>query len=148
MAKDLYKNKAIMGIFDEGCMGMYNAIIQDELLAPMGVFKERLSQSALYYETTQVGDVEAQAAGAGLAGPALGHAMVREAGAFILDYQEGNHERVGRQGGPDHRGGRCANRPAGPARLPPGCASASASRGRRSINVIVKAVPCWCGFYV
>ena len=42
-------------------MGMYNAIIQDELLNPMGVYKERLSQSALYYETTQVSDEEAQA---------------------------------------------------------------------------------------
>jgi L-fucose isomerase-like protein len=50
-----------MGIFDEGCMGMYNAIIQDELLNPMGVFKERMSQSALYYETTQVSDEEAKA---------------------------------------------------------------------------------------
>jgi hypothetical protein len=39
--------KAIMGIFDEGCMGMYNAIIDDELLNPAGIFKERLSQSAL-----------------------------------------------------------------------------------------------------
>ncbi len=39
-----------MGIFDEGCMGMYNAIIPDELLHPTGVFKERLSQSALYSE--------------------------------------------------------------------------------------------------
>ena len=37
-----------MGIFDEGCMGMYNAIIPDELLHATGVFKERLSQSALY----------------------------------------------------------------------------------------------------
>ena len=37
-----------MGVFDEGCMGMYNAIIPDELLHPTGVFKERLSQSALY----------------------------------------------------------------------------------------------------
>jgi hypothetical protein len=36
-----------MGIFDEGCMGMYNAIIDDELLNPAGIFKERLSQSAL-----------------------------------------------------------------------------------------------------
>ena len=39
-----------MGVFDEGCMGMYNAIIPDELLHPTGVFKERLSQSALYAE--------------------------------------------------------------------------------------------------
>ena len=46
----LKRDKAILGVFDEGCMGMYNAIIPDELLAPMGVFKERLSQSALYAE--------------------------------------------------------------------------------------------------
>ena len=31
-------------------MGMYNAIIPDELLHATGVFKERLSQSALYAE--------------------------------------------------------------------------------------------------
>ncbi len=61
LAAQLRRERAIMGIFDEGCMGMYNAIIQDELLNPMGVFKERLSQSALYYETTQVGDEEARA---------------------------------------------------------------------------------------
>ena len=36
-----------MGVFDEGCMGMFNAIIPDELLHPTGVFKERLSQSTL-----------------------------------------------------------------------------------------------------
>ena len=50
-----------MGVFDEGCMGMFNAIIPDHLLNPTGVFKERLSQSALYYETTQVTDDEAPA---------------------------------------------------------------------------------------
>src|SRR5262249_29108181 len=50
LAADLRRSKAIMGIFDEGCMGMYNAIIPDELLHPTGVFKERLSQSALYAE--------------------------------------------------------------------------------------------------
>jgi hypothetical protein len=37
-----------MGVFDEGCMGMYNAIIPDDTLHATGVFKERLSQSALY----------------------------------------------------------------------------------------------------
>lgn len=42
-------------------MGMFNAIIPDHLLHPTGVFKERLSQSALYYETTQVRDEEARA---------------------------------------------------------------------------------------
>jgi L-fucose isomerase-like protein len=39
-------------------MGMFNAIIPDHLLHPTGVFKERLSQSALYYETTQVSEYE------------------------------------------------------------------------------------------
>ncbi|MGB6133079.1 MAG: fucose isomerase [Acidobacteriaceae bacterium] len=48
VAERIRRNKAILGIFDEGCMGMYNAIVPDELLHPMGVFKERLSQSALY----------------------------------------------------------------------------------------------------
>ncbi len=61
LAAELRRNKAILGVFDEGCMGMYNAIIPDELLHATGVFKERLSQSALYYETTQVADHEAQA---------------------------------------------------------------------------------------
>ncbi len=61
LAAQLCQEKAIMGIFDEGCMGMYNAILPDELINPMGVFKERLSQSALYYETTQVSDEEAWA---------------------------------------------------------------------------------------
>lgn len=52
-------NKAIMGVFDEGCMGMYNAIIPDELLHPTGVFKERLSQSTLYAAMLEVSDEEA-----------------------------------------------------------------------------------------
>jgi len=51
--------KAIMGIFDEGCMGMYNAIIPDELLHPVGVFKERLSQSTLYAKMLTVSDADA-----------------------------------------------------------------------------------------
>jgi len=61
LAAQLKKDRAIMGIFDEGCMGMYNAIIQDEILNAMGVFKERLSQSALCYAVTQVSDAEARA---------------------------------------------------------------------------------------
>jgi len=61
LAQQLQQEKAILGVFDEGCMGMFNAIIPDHLLNPTGVFKERLSQSALYYETTQVSDAEAQA---------------------------------------------------------------------------------------
>lgn len=59
LAVQLFREKAIMGVFDEGCMGMFNAIIPDHLLHPTGLYKERLSQSALYYETTQVSDDEA-----------------------------------------------------------------------------------------
>jgi hypothetical protein len=61
LADQLKRQKAIMGVFDEGCMGMFNAIIPDDLLHACGVFKERLSQSALYYETMQVSDDEADA---------------------------------------------------------------------------------------
>jgi hypothetical protein len=61
LAADLRHKKSIMGIFDEGCMGMFNAIIPDELLFPTGVYKERLSQSALYYAATQVSDADARA---------------------------------------------------------------------------------------
>ena len=59
LADQLKREKAIMGVFDEGCMGMFNAIIPDHLLNPTGVYKERLSQSALYYESTQVTAAEA-----------------------------------------------------------------------------------------
>jgi L-fucose isomerase-like protein len=55
----MQRGKAILGVFDEGCMGMYNAIIPDELLHPTGVFKERLSQSALYAGMQAVPDAEA-----------------------------------------------------------------------------------------
>jgi L-fucose isomerase-like protein len=59
IALEIKSNKAIMGVFDEGCMGMYNAIMPDELLHPTGVFKERLSQSALYAAMRAVPDAEA-----------------------------------------------------------------------------------------
>jgi hypothetical protein len=61
LADQLRREKAILGIFDEGCMGMYNAIIDDELLNPTGIYKERLSQSALVAEMRQVSEAEAQA---------------------------------------------------------------------------------------
>jgi len=60
-AKAFRSRKAIMGVFDEGCMGMYNAIIPDELLHATGVFKERLSQSTLFAAMSGVGDGEAAA---------------------------------------------------------------------------------------
>jgi hypothetical protein len=59
LAAELLREKAILGVFDEGCMGMFNAIIPDHLLNPTGVYKERLSQSALYFESQQVRDDEA-----------------------------------------------------------------------------------------
>jgi len=60
IAQKLRDEKAIMGIFDEGCMGMYNAIIPDELLFPTGVYKERLSQSSLFAKMATVSDEEAR----------------------------------------------------------------------------------------
>jgi hypothetical protein len=60
-ARKLRGEMAIMGVFDEGCMGMYNAIIPDELLHKTGVFKERLSQSSLYAKMLAVRDDEAWA---------------------------------------------------------------------------------------
>ncbi|MDJ0335738.1 fucose isomerase [Salinibacterium sp. G-O1] len=63
LADQLLADKAIIGVFDEGCMGMYNAIIDDELLNALGMYKERLSQSALYAEMLTVTDEEAAAVG-------------------------------------------------------------------------------------
>jgi len=60
LASALRVRKAILGIFDEGCMGMYNAILDDELLNPMGIYKERLSQSALVARMRTVSITEAQ----------------------------------------------------------------------------------------
>jgi hypothetical protein len=59
LAKYLKSHKAILGVFDEGCMGMFNAIIEDSLLNPTGVFKERLSQSSLVAAMQTVTDAEA-----------------------------------------------------------------------------------------
>ena len=61
LADQLRREKAIIGVFDEGCMGMYNAIFDDELINPLGIYKERLSQSALVAEMSRVGDEEAAA---------------------------------------------------------------------------------------
>ena len=59
-AADFRRRKAILGVFDEGCMGMFNAIIPDELLHPTGLFKERLSQSTLYAAMQRVTEREAR----------------------------------------------------------------------------------------
>ena len=63
LADEMLADKAIIGVFDEGCMGMYNAIFDDELLNKLGIYKERLSQSALYAEMLTVPDEEAVAVG-------------------------------------------------------------------------------------
>lgn len=62
LARQLRTDKAIIGIFDEGCMGMYNAIFDDELLNAVGIYKERLSQSALVAEMLLVPDRDAEQA--------------------------------------------------------------------------------------
>jgi hypothetical protein len=66
LARQLKQKKAIMGIFDEGCMGMYNAILEDELINPCGIYKERLSQATLVAEMSNVRDEEAELARAWL----------------------------------------------------------------------------------
>ncbi len=66
LAHQMMAEKAIIGVFDEGCMGMYNAIFDDELINPLGIYKERLSQSALWAEMQKVDDAEAHAVGAWL----------------------------------------------------------------------------------
>lgn len=63
VAAQLKTDKAILGVFDEGCMGMYNAIFDDELINPLGIYKERLSQSALYAEMLTVSEEDAKAVG-------------------------------------------------------------------------------------
>ena len=61
LAAELRQKPAILGVFDEGSMGMFNAIIPDQLLHGAGAFKERLSQSALYAAMQGVPDSEADA---------------------------------------------------------------------------------------
>jgi hypothetical protein len=60
LAKQLRSRKAILGVFDEGCMGMMNAIVEDALMNPAGIYKERLSQSALYAAMLEITAEEAQ----------------------------------------------------------------------------------------
>lgn len=61
-ASELRRWPALMGCLDEGCMGMFNAIIPDHLLHPMGVHKERISQSTLWSAMRRVPAAEADAA--------------------------------------------------------------------------------------
>jgi len=61
LGEQLKNDQAILGVFDEGCMGMYNAIVPDDLMHAMGLFKERLSQSMLYASMREVPDAAARA---------------------------------------------------------------------------------------
>lgn len=61
LAEQLKTDKAILGVFDEGCMGMYNGFFDDELLNKIGIYKERMSQSALLAEMGRVKEKEARA---------------------------------------------------------------------------------------
>ncbi|MGH7582003.1 MAG: fucose isomerase [Gemmatimonadales bacterium] len=61
LGRELVDRQAILGVFDEGCMGMYNAIVPDEFLHRSGLFKERLSQSALFAAMQRVDEAEARA---------------------------------------------------------------------------------------
>jgi hypothetical protein len=60
LANELRTKKALLAVFDEGCMGMMNAIVEDSLINPAGLYKERLSQSALYAAMRAVTYAEAQ----------------------------------------------------------------------------------------
>jgi hypothetical protein len=59
LAAELRSKKGLLGVFDEGCMGMFNAIVEDALMNPAGIYKERLSQSALYAAMREVSAEEA-----------------------------------------------------------------------------------------
>lgn len=61
LAARIKEDKVVMGVFDEGCMGMYNAIVPDDLIQALGIYKERLSQSTLYANMLTVTDAEANA---------------------------------------------------------------------------------------
>ena len=87
LAATLQHRKAILGVFDEGCMGMYNAIIDDALLNPTGVYKERLSQSALVAKMRAVSDDEARGVRRWLDGKGMRFITGRDAASELTDAQ-------------------------------------------------------------
>ena len=60
LAEDIKHEHVILGFFDEGCMGMYNALFDDEMLNKIGFYKERMSQSALLHQMSLVTPEEAE----------------------------------------------------------------------------------------
>ena len=87
LAIELKARKIILGVFDEGCMGMYNAIIDDELLNPAGFFKERLSQSALVARMRRIPEQEALAVRAWLDAKGLKFKTGTDAANELTDAQ-------------------------------------------------------------
>lgn len=87
LAKQLKQDKAILGVFDEGSMGMYNAIIDDELLNPCGIYKERFSQAALLAEMRLVTEEEAHSARAWLDAKGMRFAVGRDDGTELTEAQ-------------------------------------------------------------
>ena len=87
LAKQLKEDKAILGVFDEGSMGMYNAIIDDELLNPCGIYKERFSQAALLAEMRLVTDEEAQRARTWLDAKGMRFAVGHDEATELTDAQ-------------------------------------------------------------
>ncbi len=57
-AEQLQHDRAIIGPLDEMCMGMENAVISNELLYPIGIGKENISQSELLARMKTVSDGE------------------------------------------------------------------------------------------
>ncbi len=60
-ANFLQRKRAILGYFDEMCMGMENGVFGNELLYPLGIGKENISQSELLARMGTVLDEEGKA---------------------------------------------------------------------------------------
>lgn len=60
VADELWRERPILTVFDEGCMGMLNAIVDDAVIARTPFLKERVSQSALVAEMLTIADSEAE----------------------------------------------------------------------------------------
>jgi hypothetical protein len=60
LARDILKQKRILGQMDPGCMGMLNAVMSPDKLAQIGMPLELLNQSDLLAEMSLVTDGEAQ----------------------------------------------------------------------------------------
>ncbi len=60
-ADSLLRKRAILGYLDEMCMGMENGVFGNELLYPMGIGKENISQSELLARMGTISDEEGRA---------------------------------------------------------------------------------------